>query len=210
VVVPPAQAPGQPVAVPDELKLPPDVTWSETAGVSLPVSAQAGPRDTSEGRARGFERSPAGAVLAAVHLLVRVAPQVGPDVFDPTLRTQVVGPDAAAMRANVAAQYRVMVEQAGIVFGQPVGRLYAALRGYRIDAYTADAAVLQVMTEARTSDGQPVMAAVGIEVRWSGGDWALIAPPGGSWEQTVTVVGRSEAATFTAFPDTRLQPPAGR
>ena len=52
------------------------------------MSAATGPRQTVGGLARGFAHTQAGAVVAAVHLLVRTTAQVGPAVFDPTLPTR--------------------------------------------------------------------------------------------------------------------------
>ncbi|MFF0659115.1 hypothetical protein [Micromonospora tulbaghiae] len=78
--------------------LPSDLSWTDVAGVSVPVSGQSGPRSSSGGQDSGFAHDRAGAVLAAVHIIVRVNPQVGPAVFEPTLLGQVVGPNAAAMR----------------------------------------------------------------------------------------------------------------
>jgi hypothetical protein len=57
--------------------LPSDLRWVQAAGVWLPVSATAGPADVTGGLARRFAHSPAGAVLAAVHLLVRTPRRSG-------------------------------------------------------------------------------------------------------------------------------------
>src|SRR5688572_28329088 len=52
----PARSAADPVARPsDETRvLPTDLTFTDVAGVRLPVSGQAGPRDTGGGLARGF------------------------------------------------------------------------------------------------------------------------------------------------------------
>src|SRR4051794_6754473 len=97
-------ATGQPAAgtaataAAESAQLPADLLATDIAGVSLPVSRTAGPREFAGGLARGFSHDRAGAALAAVHTIVRVAPQAGPAVFEATLRDQVVGADAAAMR----------------------------------------------------------------------------------------------------------------
>src|SRR5689334_20533061 len=77
--------------------LPADVTWTRLAGVALPFSPQTGPVRTVGALAGGFAQSRAGAVVAALHLLVRTAPQVGPAVFEPAIAEQVTGEHAAAM-----------------------------------------------------------------------------------------------------------------
>jgi hypothetical protein len=175
--------------IPDSPAGPPaDLRWRNTAGVSLPVSEQAGPRDTSAGLARGFAHDQAGAVLAAVHILVRVAPNVGASVFDPTLRSQVVGPDAPALRERVAREYDELRGQAGMAYGQPVGRLYAILRGYQLISYDPAAVTLQVLTEVDAGQPAPLLTASQVQLSWTGTDWALVAPPGGSFDTVVTTV----------------------
>src|SRR4051794_9259746 len=71
--------------------LPAGVSFARVAGIDLPVSAATGPTETLGGLARGFAHTRSGAVVAALHLLVRTTPQVGPVVFEPTLLDQVVG-----------------------------------------------------------------------------------------------------------------------
>ena len=108
--------------------LPADVRWVRVAGVDLPVSAATGPTQAVGGLARGFAHTPAGAVVAALHLLVRTSPQVGPAVFDPTITAQVVGPDAGGDARQVTADYQQAAAAAGIAYGQPLGDLPATLR----------------------------------------------------------------------------------
>ena len=179
--------------------LPHDLDWSEVAGVSVPVSDQSGPRLTEKGLAGGFAHDRAGAVLAAVHIVVRVTPQVGPTVFEPTLRTQVVGPDAPALRVQVAQAYDELRLQAGMAYGQPIGTLYATLRGYRILSYTEDEAALRLLIEAPGASGAPVIASTEIHLRWTGSDWALLAPTGGTFDQAVTPASPADIATFLPF-----------
>ncbi|WP_124861771.1 hypothetical protein [Micromonospora arida] len=179
--------------------LPNDLGWADVAGVSVPVSAQSGPRNSSEGRARGFAHDPGGAVLAAVHIVVRVNPQVGPAVFGPTLRTQVIGADAAAMRAQVAQAYDELRGQVGVADGQPVGRLNATLLGYRIVSYTDDEVALRLLTEASGGSGSSLMVSTEVRVRWTDSDWALLAPAGGTFDQAVTVVLDPYTSMFLPF-----------
>ncbi|WP_157562847.1 hypothetical protein [Micromonospora chokoriensis] len=182
-----------------QANLPDDLDWVDVAGVSVPVSERSGPRISSEGQARGFTRDRGGAVLAAVHIVVRVNPQVGPDVFDPTLRTQVVGADALAMRAQVAQAYDELRGQTGVADGQPVGRLNATLLGYRILSYTDDEVALRLLTEAPSGSGSSLMVSTEVRVRWTGSDWALLAPAGGTFDQAVTVVLDPYTAMFLPF-----------
>ncbi|XVU24289.1 hypothetical protein ACQPZJ_44850 [Actinoplanes sp. CA-054009] len=179
--------------------LPADLTWNQIAGVSIPVSAQAGPHTSSSGLAYGFTRDRAGAVLAAVNLVVRVTPQVGPAVFDATLRAQVVGPYAAALREQLNQQYQQLCTQAGVASGPPVGRLPAALRGYRIDLYNDTTVLMRVMTEADRPGAAPLYAAAVVQLAWTGDDWALVAPTGGVWDQSITEVAAANVGTYHPF-----------
>ncbi len=177
--------------------LPADVAWVRIAGVDLPVSASAGPRETVGGLARGFGHTRAGSVLAALHLLVRTAPQVGPAIFDSTLANQVVGEHAARMRAYVAVSYEQAATAAGVPYGQPLGDLPAEVAGVRVVAYTDDAAQLSVLTSAIDAAGSTRYAATTVHMRWTGSDWALVAPAGGRWDAAVRLADPTDVSGFT-------------
>ncbi|MEU8284155.1 hypothetical protein AB0C01_07430 [Micromonospora sp. NPDC048905] len=179
--------------------LPRDLDWVDVAGVSVPVSRQSGPRVSGEGQARGFTHDLGGAVLAAVHIVVRVNPQVGPAVFESALRTQIVGADAAAMRVQIRQAYDELRGQTGVADGQPLGRLTATLLGYRIVNYTQDEVVLRLLTEAPDGSGRSLMVSTEVRMRWTGSDWALLAPAGGTFDQAVTVVLDPYTAMFLPF-----------
>jgi hypothetical protein len=186
---------------PAPIVLPADVTWVSVAGVALPVSATAGPRDQRDGLARAFAHTPAGAVMAAVHLLVRTTPQAGPAVFGPTLRDQVVGDHAAAMRTFVADSYRQLAGDA--TDDAPVGTLPAALAGIRVDSYTDQSAALDLLTTAVDATGSPRFAATTIQVAWTGTDWALVAPEHGRWDSAVRSVTPAQAAAYPPLAEGR-------
>jgi hypothetical protein len=179
--------------------LPDDVTWTRVSGVDLPVSPTAGPADTSGGLARGFAHTPAGAVLATLHLLVRTTPHVGPAVFEPTLASQVVGEWAPAMRQAVADDYQRGAAAAGIPYGQPLGDLPAALEGARIDAYSAEHADLSVLTAVADDTGSTRYAGTSLTVDWVEQDWRLVAPTSGRWDDKVYPVDPSQTTAFTAL-----------
>ena len=187
-----------PVAV--DVTWPSDLTWITISGLDLPVSAMAGPTDLSGGRARGFGHNPAGAVFAALHLLVRTSPQVGPRVWAPTLQEQVVGPDLAAYMDAVRLGYQAGRDRLQVPDGEPLGRIYASIQGVRIDAYTEQAASLRVLIEAPGADGNPARAATVVQVSWSGSDWQLIAPPQGDWATVRVLVSPATAAGYTPLP----------
>jgi hypothetical protein len=178
------------------VRLPADLRFVAVAGVRLPASPTAGPRNSAGGLARGFARDPAGVVLAAAHLLVRVHPQVGADVFGPTLAGQVIGPHAAALSANVERSYRQLLTGWPVPYGQPAGRLGFRVAGFALDAYTPDQAGVRLLLEVPTAGG-PVLGATSLRLGWHRGDWALVAPAGGAFTDTGLVTG---TAGYTLWP----------
>lgn len=179
--------------------MPSDLAWAHVSGVAIPVSAAAGPYHQTSGLAAGFSHDRAGAVLAATHLLLRLTPQVGPAVFGPTLRTQVSGPNTAALTEQVNAQYRQLCTQAGVAPGGPVGDLTATYVGYTIQLYSDTTALLTVLTDAPRTGQPPLYIASVVQLAWVDGDWTLVAPAGGIWDQSITQVAATDVATYNPF-----------
>jgi hypothetical protein len=182
--------------------LPAEVTWVRVAGVDLPTSLATGPAQTVGGLARGFAHTPAGAVVAAVHLLVRTTPDVGPAVFEPTLTGQVVGEHAAAMRRTVADVYTQAAAEQGVAYGQPLGDLHATVAGIRVDTYTPLQATLSVLTSAVDTTGVTRYAATTVTLSWTNGDWLLVAPPDGRWDSQVRLL---DPASIGGYPPLRAR-----
>jgi hypothetical protein len=188
-----------------------DLAWVTVAGVEVPVSASAGPHNTSNGRARGFAHDLPGAVLAAIHLTIRLTPQAGPKVFEPTLRDQVVpdsptSPDVEALRVTLEADYEQLRRQIGTAAGAPVGRLSTVLRGYQVSdpavsGTAPDAADVRLLTESTSTTGGSLLAATSVTVRWTNSDWAVVAPPGGGWSALVQPVTSRAGYTPLSPPD---------
>jgi hypothetical protein len=177
-----------------------ELSWTSVAGAKVPVSRADGPRDTAAGRARGFAHTPMGAVLAAAHISLRLSPQVGPAVFEPTLAEQVVGADQAALRAHLDDDYTTARAQLGVPYGAPAGRLYSTARGYRVRLVSdsADSADVGLLIEGPSTSGS-VLIALSLHVRWVGGDWALVAPTAGDWNTAAQVI--TDPSGYTRFPD---------
>ena len=190
-----AAGPGQPQVPRVSLA---SVRWSGFYGVELPVSAQAGPYDTSGGMAAGFARTPLGALLAAVNIGVRANAQWGPRIFTAVIRGQVTGPDAAALLAGCQAAYDQAAQSAGVTAGQPLGTADVTEQAFRWVAYTPAAAILDLVSAGPGSNGATVRASVQMEAVWDGGDWKVVAPPGGDWGNSAA--GLSSLAGYTVFP----------
>lgn len=174
------------------------VRWSRFYGVELPVSAQAGPFGTSGGIAAGFAHTPLGALLAAVNIGVRANAQWGPRIFTAVIRGQVTGPDAAALLAGCQAAYDQAAQSGQVTGGQPLGTVDVTEQAFRWITYTPAAAILDLAVAGPGAGGATVRASVQIEVIWDGGDWKVVAPPGGDWGNSAA--GLSSLAGYTAFP----------
>ena len=174
------------------------VRWSSFYGVELPVSAQAGPYDTSAGVAAGFAHTPLGALLAAVNIGVRANAQWGPRIFTTVIRSQVTGPDAGALLAGCQAAYGQAAQSGGVTGGQPLGTAVVTEQAFRWITYTPAAAILDLVSAGPGANGTTVRASVQMEVVWDGDDWKVVAPPGGDWGNSAARL--SSLAGYTAFP----------
>ncbi len=174
------------------------VRWSGFYGVELPVSAQAGPYNSSGGVAVGFAHTPLGALLAAVNIGVRANAQWGPRIFGTVIRGQVTGPDAAALLADCKAAYDQAAQSGGVTGGQPLGTVDVTEQAFRWITYTPAAAILDLVSAGPGASGATVRASVQIEVVWDSGDWKVVAPPGGDWGTSAAEL--SSLAGYTTFP----------
>ncbi len=174
------------------------VRWSGFYGVELPISAQAGPYDTSAGIATGFAHTPLGALLAAVNIGIRANAQWGPRIFTAVIRGQITGPDTAALLAGCQAAYDQAAQSGQVAGGQPLGTVDVTEQAFRWVAYTPAAAILDLVSAGPGSNGATVRASVQMDVVWDGGDWKVVAPPGGDWGNSAAEL--SSLAGYTVFP----------
>jgi hypothetical protein len=172
--------------------------WNDYHGVWLPSSQAAGPRGTSGGLASGYADSPLGALLAASNIGVRANAQWGPGIFGPTIRHQVTGPDAAALLANCQSTYSQASQAAHVTGGQPLGDASATEKAFRWVSYTPADATVDLVSTGQDSQGATVRAVAQVQVTWDGGDWKVIAPPGGDWGNSTA--GLASLSGYTTFP----------
>ena len=172
--------------------------WSYYHGVELPSSPAAGPRETSGGLASGFTDTPLGALLAALNIAVRANAQWGPGIYGPTIRDQVTGPDAAALLSGCQADYAQASQAAHITGGAPLGNAYVSEEAFRWVAWTPSDATVDLVSAGPGSQGTTVQATTRVEVVWSGGDWQVVAPPGGDWGNAAAEL--SSLSGYTVFP----------
>jgi hypothetical protein len=174
------------------------LTWTGYHGVQLPSSPSAGPFRTARGLASGYADTPLGALLAAVNIGVRANAQWGPRIYGPTIRAQVTGPDAAALLASCQSAYRQQAAAAHITGGRALGNAYVTEEAFRYDSWSAGEATLEVVSAGPGNGGVTVRATTRIELVWQGGDWRVIAPPGGDWGAEAQQL--TSLAGYTVFP----------
>ncbi|WP_433194567.1 hypothetical protein ACQP1G_38340 [Nocardia sp. CA-107356] len=140
---------------------PTGLRWQSFQGVDLPVADQ-GPERIDGPVASGFDRSPAGAALAAIHSTVRMS--IATDSQWPTVGQRMLaeGPGRDSW-ATARAQVSIT---APIASGAP------KVAGYVIAQYTlADAAV-----DIYTIHPDNSITRNNAHVLWQGGDWRLHLP----------------------------------
>jgi hypothetical protein len=186
---------GRALAPPTDLA---GLRWRDFGGIELPVSRSAGPHDVRGGLAWGFAHTPLGALLAAVNIGVRANAQWGPDVFTPTIRKQVTGPDAAALLTACRTSYDQAVQAEGGPANQSLGRAYVTEEAFRWVTYTPVSATVDIVSAGPGDQGATVQAVTRIEVQWSGTDWQVIAPPGGDWGNSAAPL--TSLTGYTLFP----------
>lgn len=163
----------------------PDITWERLAdGSDVPRSREGGPRNFGEAAASGFARSEIGAAMAAIHISIRAAGGLGPKVFEPTIREQVSGENAAAMLARVAQEYESERSRQGIPAGAALPAGSARLAAYKVDTYSPDQATVTVVSDY-ASDATKFFG-YRVDLQWSGSDWRVVAPPEGSFATVLT------------------------
>lgn len=173
------------------------VRWVTYQGITVPVSP-AGPRETAGGLARGYARTPGGAVMAAVNITLRAQAEWGPRVFTPVIQDQFTGPARAALLAATRAAYQQARAAQQVADGDSLGMVTAAQVAYRVTAYTPDTAAVTVVTAFPGQAGGVGYAATALHLAWAPGGWKIIAPPGGNWAPLVTAV--TSLASYAVFP----------
>jgi hypothetical protein len=174
------------------------VHWTSYYGVQLPSSPSAGPRRTSGGLASGYSDTPLGALLAALNIAVRANAQWGPGIFGPTIRDQVTGPDAAALLAECQSAYSQEAQAAHVTGDGPLGDAFVTEEAFPWVDWTPADATVDLVSAGPGSGGTTVRASVQVQVTWDGGDWKVIAPPGGDWGNSAALLTSLDG--YTIFP----------
>jgi hypothetical protein len=173
---------------------PPRVGWVPVGGYRVPVSATLGPADLADGLARGFARTPAGAVIAAANIAARATPQAGSRVFGPTIYRQVFDPKGDAFARAVAARYQRARSRTRIPDGDPlfaprpltvVGYRIAELNPGEPDGARSLTGVRLHLLLQSPGGGYRDMR---LQVRWLPSNWLLYPPPRDDWARVTKTV----------------------
>nr|BFE59553.1 hypothetical protein GCM10020063_040790 [Dactylosporangium thailandense] len=149
---------------------PADVTWRQLNGAPAPLSASAGPVQESGPLLWCFAHTPMGAVMAASVILR----QMSGDNWQAVVQQQVVDDGNRRIFELVRSSQR------------SGGAQYTASKyaGFLIQSYGPVRALLRLLIEA--SPG--VFGTVEVTVAWDGGDWKVLAQPGGDMYGSPTQV----------------------
>ncbi|MEU2258103.1 hypothetical protein ABZ540_33575 [Nocardia xishanensis] len=140
---------------------PTGLRWQSFQGMDLPVTDQ-GPQNADGAAVGGFERSPAGAALAAVHASVRMS--IAPDGTWAAVGQQMLAP-GPGRDAWATARAQISIT-APITDGAP------KLLGYRVTRYSPEASDIEVYSH------HPDNSATrhDTHVLWQREDWRLHLP----------------------------------
>lgn len=195
-------APSRPAATSTAVPSP-AVSWVDDysfyeipGGQRVPRSASAGPSHLTDrgALASGFAHSPQGAVMATVNIVARTNWAIGRPIWEPTITSQVIGTWKAQLLANARRYGRADVPPPG----QRVPDTEDHVAGFEIISYTPEVTRLRFLSSGVDDNGSTLYSAVPSEVHWVDGDWRLVAPPNGSWQNTGQLV--AGTGGFILFP----------
>ncbi len=145
----------------------PVISWSIVGDEPVPTSSVAGPRDTGGGLAKGFAHDTLGAAVAAVNISFRLASEVGPPVYEATVREQCFGDVNSELE-----QIRNSVSNA------PPGADKPSEIWYRVVSGDPAGDLVLMSIAAKTPQSVAGGGYVGLDMtlRWVGGDWKMQVP----------------------------------
>jgi hypothetical protein len=152
----------------------PTVSWQLFSGVALPFSPAAGPHRVQPPVYAGYQRSQAGALIAAVQLCTRYLLTGGQGWRDVVARQVAPG---VGRDAYVVARARVQLDD-------PPGS-YGQVAGFRVLAFTPDVAVLELVSRFPLTGRLQVTTTT---LTWVDGDWQLVLQPDGGSSPTAQAV----------------------
>ncbi|WP_018503436.1 hypothetical protein [Parafrankia discariae] len=161
--------------------------YDHADGVRLPCSPSAGPRVLGEHAVAGFERSPLGAVLAAINLAHRA--------------TGVSGVTGAVGAHGVHSAVGAPGGNSGAGGGKgPGGTSWYQVQiiGWEVERYSSRKATIRYLLTRAVDGGGAVTTTMRVEVSWVGADWRVVDPPAGDWTRAFS--SGDDVSGFSCFP----------
>lgn len=142
----------------------PDATWTRVGRIEVPISAKFGPKTTKEGIRSCFAHSPSGALLAAASQVYEDDPNVDLErMVEQRVATGPLYDDYLAM----ARTGRLKADAAAPELAS------AAVAAFKVDAYSARSARVQIVYKATGTGGEEGFVAQPMHLVWRDGDWKL-------------------------------------
>ncbi|WP_328814290.1 hypothetical protein [Rhodococcus sp. NBC_00297] len=150
----------------DTASAPADLEWRTVGGVDVPSSPSAGPSTGSGVTRHGYDKTPQGAVLAAINGQTALA--VADDRTWPEVVNTVTAPGPGRDAFAVA---RAAVTVAGAVPQASAPRFV----GFDVTAYEPDASTAAVSV-AQTIGEDSQLYSYPVALQWVGDDWRIVLP----------------------------------
>lgn len=164
----------------DVSSAPEDVSWRSFHGVLVPSASDSGPR-FSDPVPHGFDRSPQGAVLAAMNAQVFMAVAGDDQWVDVAQNLLAISPGR-----DQWAQGRALISVSGSVEDAP------EFRGFRVVEYSEDEAAVVLAAEYPGFG----LGAYPVQLVWQSADWKVVLP---TLEDATDVVALDDLDDFTEF-----------
>ena len=145
----------------------PAISWSTVGNDPMPASPVAGPRHTEGGLAKGFTHDTLGAAVAAVNISFRLASEVGPHVYEPTVREQCFGDLDTTLQ-----QIRNYFSNAPPGAAKPSEYWYKVTNGDP----TGDLVLMSIAIKTPQSIARGGYVRLDNTMQWVNGDWKLQVP----------------------------------
>lgn len=145
----------------------PVISWSIVGDDPLPASSVAGPRTTKGGLAKGFTHDALGAAVATVNISFRLASEVGPQVYEDTVREQCFGDVDTALD-----QIRNSFSNAPPGAAKPSEYWYKVTSGDP----TGDLVLMSIAIKTPQSVARGGYVRLDNTMQWIDGDWKLQVP----------------------------------
>ena len=145
----------------DNRKVPADLRWEATDGISWTASATAGPTRTVDGFGTCFQHSPVGAALAAVTINLSTVDRTQLDIAKFYLADS-PGRDTALaqIEPGTYSPIKQQMEDNGM-----------SLVGFRVEEYDKDRAAIRIVL--RVPNSSTGFRGIPVPMVWSDGDWKL-------------------------------------